>query len=297
MTFTFFFFPLAVVYRYVDLHDEVIKYVGIVWSENRTLKQRIKEHSEQDDWCIGGCWRVEYLQKEVKSRIDAELLEAHYISKFKTNEWYNVSKANWGTSELLQDDPDEEWKEYETIGNIKPSDMIEAYEEGFAYIEDGYLHILDEKRDYILQIGFHMIRAYPLIENPNIYIPSHFLLAAILYEIDWDESNDEDFNCDKMHEILLDGEMHHFSTPIKVEYSEISGKIIRLQIGQTTINASDTTDELFVTFDSVREILSAPCFYSIAASDTKKYDDFQLSDLEKELGLTSTDQDESAERK
>lgn len=109
---------MAVVYRYVDLHDEVIKYVGIVWSENRTLKQRVKEHSEQDDWCIGGCWRVEYLQKEVKSRIDAELLEAHYISKFKTNEWYNVSKANWGTSELLQDDPDEEWKEYETIGNI-----------------------------------------------------------------------------------------------------------------------------------------------------------------------------------
>lgn len=173
--------------------------------------------------------------------------------------------------------------------------MIETYEEGFAYIEDGYLHILDEKRDYILQIGFHMIRAYPLIENPNIYIPSHFLLAAILYEIDWDESNDEDFNCDKMHEILLDGEMHHFSAPIKVEKSEISGKIIRLQIGRITLNCENNAWN--VTFDSARKILVNTHFYSIVSPDTKKYDDFQLSDLKKEWELASTDQDESAERK
>lgn len=85
--------------------------------------------------------------------------------------------------------------------------------------------------------------------------------------------------------------MHHFSTPIKVERSEISGKIIRLQIGRITMNGT------FVTFDSVKKILDSPFFYSIAKLDRKKYDDFQLSDLEKELGLTSTDQDESAERK
>lgn len=286
---------MAVVYRYVDLHDEVIKYVGIVWSENRTLKQRIKEHSEQDDWCIGGCWRVEYLQKEVKSRIDAELLEAHYISKFKTNEWYNVSKANWGTSELLQDDPDEEWKEYETIGNIKPSDMIETHEEGFAYIKDGFLNFFDEKQNYITGTSISILTAYRLNEHPNICIPSQFILAAILCVTRWDEFDYEDFDYDKMHEILLDGEMHHFSAPIKVEKSEISGKIIRLQIGQITLNCENNAWN--VTFDSARKILVNTHFYSIVSPDTKKYDDFQLSDLKKEWELASTDQDESAERK
>ena len=126
---------MADVYRYVDLHDEKIKYVGIVWSDNRTLEQRVKEHSKQDEWCVNGCWRVEYLQKEVKSRIDAELLEAHYISQFKTNEWYNTSKANWGTSELLQNDAEEVWKEYTTIGDIKPSNMTDKIEEGYIFVK------------------------------------------------------------------------------------------------------------------------------------------------------------------
>ena len=34
---------MGVVYRYIDLNDNRIKYVGIVWSGNRTLKQRIEE--------------------------------------------------------------------------------------------------------------------------------------------------------------------------------------------------------------------------------------------------------------
>ena len=35
---------MAIVYRYTDLADNTIKYVGIVWSGNRTLKQRDEEH-------------------------------------------------------------------------------------------------------------------------------------------------------------------------------------------------------------------------------------------------------------
>ena len=154
-------------------------------------------------------------------------------------------------------------------------------------------HLLINSGTYI-----SITKAWPLNENPNICIPSQFLLTAILCETYFDEENDEDFDdgdFDKMHEILLDGEIHHFSAPIKVERSEISGNIIRLQIGRIIIKFENGMGN--VAFDSVREILSDPCYYSIAASDTKKYDDFQLSDLEKELGLTSTDQDESAERK
>ena len=40
---------MAYVYRYTDLADNIIKYVGIVYGENRTLKQRIYEHFRDDE--------------------------------------------------------------------------------------------------------------------------------------------------------------------------------------------------------------------------------------------------------
>lgn len=288
---------MAVVYRYVDLHDEVIKYVGIVWSENRTLKQRVKEHSEQDDWCIGGCWRVEYLQKEVKSRIDAELLEAHYISKFKTNEWYNVSKANWGTSELLQDDSDEEWKEYETIGNIKPSDMIETFEEGFVYMkwsqENHLLLCFDDKNEeYGVNMDISPKGIYLLEENADIFIRAIDVFYACLSQLKSDELENE-ISQDTIYKNMINGKKYHFFSPCKIEHSEISGNIIRLQVGQVIISNSGN-----IPFNSVKDILNSPNDYSVITDEMdREYDDFQLSDLEKKLGLTSTDQNESAERK
>lgn len=35
---------MAYVYKYTDLLDNVVKYVGIVWGKTRTLQDRIKEH-------------------------------------------------------------------------------------------------------------------------------------------------------------------------------------------------------------------------------------------------------------
>lgn len=39
---------MAIVYRYIDLRDNIIKYVRIVWANNRTLDDRIREHSAND---------------------------------------------------------------------------------------------------------------------------------------------------------------------------------------------------------------------------------------------------------
>ena len=36
-----------VVYRYIDENDGVIKYVGIVYGNSRTLEQRVKEHRKR----------------------------------------------------------------------------------------------------------------------------------------------------------------------------------------------------------------------------------------------------------
>ena len=99
---------MAIVYRYTDLDDEQIKYVGIVWSGNRTLKQRDDEHRKNDDWCRNGHWKVEYLKKDVKNRTDAEALESHYVNKFGSDQYYNVRKAGWGISNII-DDSNDEW--------------------------------------------------------------------------------------------------------------------------------------------------------------------------------------------
>lgn len=92
---------MGYVYRYMDLEDNIIKYVGIVWSDNRTLQQRIREHERNDSWCRNRKWRIEYITENINTRTDAEYCEAHYISLFGTDKYYNVKKAGWGVSSFL----------------------------------------------------------------------------------------------------------------------------------------------------------------------------------------------------
>lgn len=171
-------------------------------------------------------------------------MEAHYISKFKTNEWYNVSKANWGASELLQDDPDEEWKEYETS---------------------------------------------------NISVTAFDVFQACLSQIKIDELENEEKSFE-IYKELINGKVYHFIGSVRAEISEITGTPIRSQIGQIIINSPDE-GPLNILFDSVKDVLNSPTYYCLFKEDQQKYDNFQLSDLEKALGLTSTNQNESAERK
>lgn len=102
---------MAYVYRYTDLSDGIIKYVGIVWSENRTLEQRIKEH-EKDEWYQGTKWKIEFICEDIRSRTDAEYLESHYISLYETGKWFNKNKSGWGISKYLP--VNNNWKEYDT---------------------------------------------------------------------------------------------------------------------------------------------------------------------------------------
>lgn len=118
---------MAIVYRYIDLRDNIIKYVGIVWANNRTLDDRIREHSANDFWCKGGYWKVEYLNRDIQNRMDAELLEAHYIGKFDTGKWYNTYKSSWGRSTLL-DDSNDQWIEYGIICNTFSNTVSSKYD-------------------------------------------------------------------------------------------------------------------------------------------------------------------------
>lgn len=102
---------LAWVYRYTDNTDGVIKYVGIVWSENRSLGQRIYEHQNNDSWCINGDFKIEYIEENINSRTDAEFFESHYISLYRTDRYYNKAKSGWGVSSYLPN-RENEWTEY-----------------------------------------------------------------------------------------------------------------------------------------------------------------------------------------
>ena len=48
-------------YKYIDMNDNITKYVGIVSEKNRELKDRIIEHYKKDVWSHG-YFRVEYIE-------------------------------------------------------------------------------------------------------------------------------------------------------------------------------------------------------------------------------------------
>lgn len=91
---------IPIVYRYTDLDDNIVKYIGIVTSKNktRTLEDRIKEHYTKHEWAYGN-FKIDYFT--VASRTDAEAFESHLISFYKTYLYYNKAKADWGLSQYL----------------------------------------------------------------------------------------------------------------------------------------------------------------------------------------------------
>lgn len=100
---------MAWVYRYTDLNDGIIKYIGIVWSGNRTLKERIKEHKLNDSWCKNGKWKIEYLDEEINTRNEAEALESHLIALYNTWQYFNKSKKTHGINKYIPE-MDYKWK-------------------------------------------------------------------------------------------------------------------------------------------------------------------------------------------
>ena len=94
-------------YRYIDLADNVIKYVGIVCRcTEDALWKRIEEHSKNDMWCFDKTWRIEYI--EMPTRNDVYSLESHFIAKWETYKWFNKAKQHFGLLSFIKDDF--EWK-------------------------------------------------------------------------------------------------------------------------------------------------------------------------------------------
>lgn len=100
---------MGYIYRYKDLKDNKIKYIGIVYGNKNSIKTRHWQHKGKDKWCKLSDFECEYLDYEVTNKTDLHLLEAHFIGKYKTFNYFNISKGDWGESNLIIDIPDN-WK-------------------------------------------------------------------------------------------------------------------------------------------------------------------------------------------
>ena len=91
------------VYRYIDTADNIIKYIGIVCRDTENaLERRIYEHANNDSWCHGKTWRIEYITVPTKN--DAHALEGHFIALYGTNKWYNKAKTTLGLLSFVKND-------------------------------------------------------------------------------------------------------------------------------------------------------------------------------------------------
>jgi hypothetical protein len=148
------------VYRYTDLNDEIIKYVGNVWSNNRTLQKRIREH-KNDDWYKDKNWKIEYIQ--VNTRTDAEYLESHFIEKYKTYNYYNQAKAHWGISDFIKDDF--EWKLY--TEDLSEFECLKNYNKKLCN-ENNKLSLDIKKLEYELKDAKNQINYLEQNKNTDI---------------------------------------------------------------------------------------------------------------------------------
>jgi hypothetical protein len=97
-----------IVYRYIDVSDNIVKYVGITYKDN--MKGRIYCHKTEDDWRDEGSWRIEYFECANKS--EAEAFESHLIALYGTDKYYNKHKSGWGINQYLPNVEDK-WKKWE----------------------------------------------------------------------------------------------------------------------------------------------------------------------------------------
>lgn len=135
---------MAYVYRYRDNINGIIKYVGIVWSENRTLTQRIYEHQQNDKWCKNGSFTIEYIEENINTRTDAEYFEAHYISLYETDKYFNEKKSGWGTSSFLPNREDD-WEKYDDTFKDKHK-LVSTIDAAKSLVDELFLLETDKDR-------------------------------------------------------------------------------------------------------------------------------------------------------
>lgn len=165
---------MAYIYRYIDLADEIVKYVGIVWGESRTLQQRLNEHEKYDKWCYTRRWKIQYIETGINNRTEAEFFESHFISLYNTDKYFNNAKSNWGVSCLVPF-VEQDWKEYIQVIKSKEEIDIEKASKRIVRLEKKITKLLEDISRY-RQLKKLEFDAYFSIKQENIKIERDDLL-------------------------------------------------------------------------------------------------------------------------
>lgn len=130
---------MGCIYRYVNKNTEQVEYIGLVY--DRPLYKRIGEHAKMEHW-NSQKYRVDYIT--CSSRTDVEFLEAHFIAKYKTYNYYNEAKKKMGESKLL-DDKEFHWIELYSciVDGFTPKTIAREYAKM-------YLEKPDEKKGNLI---------------------------------------------------------------------------------------------------------------------------------------------------
>lgn len=96
------------IYRYVDVIEDMVAYVGIVYP-GHSLRTRINKELRDFEWIDDGVFKIEYQALDI-SQTDLQALEAHLISKYGA--FYNIQKTNWGMSSFLDVD-ESKWQDFD----------------------------------------------------------------------------------------------------------------------------------------------------------------------------------------
>lgn len=274
---------MGIVYRYTDLSDNTIKYIGIVWSGNRTLEQRVNEHKKNDSWCQDRAWKIEYLKKNITSRTDAEYLEAHYVNKFGTDAYFNIHKSGWGESDIINESSgdEEEWVLYSIDEDPVSEFSFDFYIDKIIYkiANTGDTRICLKNEEnlplYIDNTLFVKIK-----EDCYNFIPGAHLFATIINKnentdvIEWGEC------IDTINHIIS-----HYDVKVTGYYSEIDGSIERVRIEDVlTFNVYNGANGMRLGLDLTDELIDILIAHNIHFCDCLMIDDdFSKEEYEQKL--------------
>ena len=164
------------VYKYKDLDDGVVKYIGI--TDN--LDRRISQHKKEGGF-LGHRWDICYLQVPTKS--DAESLEAHFIAVYNTHLFLNKAKAQWGQLSFYNDQT-YEWKPYSTKVLQKSKEEIidemwskyEKHADAIEIVAPGFNAIFDE---FFGLAEFYLTKSREQIEQREWMQKAQYAVAQV----------------------------------------------------------------------------------------------------------------------
>lgn len=159
---------MHIVYCYIDLYDDKIKYVGIT---SRKLEQRVHEHKKNEQWVSNSKWKILYFYVQTKS--ESESWESHLIAKYQTYNWYNTAKKDWGLIGTFNDIypawsvysiedvvVDINYSNYQVLDDITDTNLISETE---------LLLELDIDRDILLlMVGKKVIQPLAITSNKKL---------------------------------------------------------------------------------------------------------------------------------